>query len=244
MHHASTMIDDPTLPEGGDGRFRELLDRRDRIQAWLARLDTETGVSADVAERVRADYLRQLQEITHRLADHLDELRARSAELDASVAQAEADSREVSLALEEAGLRYRIGEVEERAWDERRAELEPAVATAAARLQELRAEAEDLANVLAAIAEGLDGTETPPPLPVLQELDPAPDSVTDSVESAREEASPPDAAADGDDGRDPALHNEEDTEATRPAPGVKCVECGYTNDFGAAYCGVCGVTLS
>ena len=31
---------------------------------------------------------------------------------------------------------------------------------------------------------------------------------------------------------------------TRPVPGAKCPECGYTNDPTAWYCGVCGVDLS
>ena len=37
---------------------------------------------------------------------------------------------------------------------------------------------------------------------------------------------------------------EEEAEVdTRPAKGMKCLECGYTNDATAWYCGVCGVEL-
>lgn len=35
----------------------------------------------------------------------------------------------------------------------------------------------------------------------------------------------------------------EDEGKTRPQPGLKCPECGYSNDPAAWYCGVCGVDL-
>lgn len=44
----------------------------------------------------------------------------------------------------------------------------------------------------------------------------------------------------------PAAESEEDpeqVEATRPQPGLKCPDCGYSNDPAAWYCGVCGVDL-
>ena len=37
---------------------------------------------------------------------------------------------------------------------------------------------------------------------------------------------------------------EEPTADTRPRAGVKCPECGYSNDAGAWFCGVCGVDLA
>ena len=38
--------------------------------------------------------------------------------------------------------------------------------------------------------------------------------------------------------------SEEEADAeTRPQPGLKCPECGYSNDPAAWYCGVCGVDL-
>jgi hypothetical protein len=36
---------------------------------------------------------------------------------------------------------------------------------------------------------------------------------------------------------------EEEPQATRPQPGLKCPDCGYSNDPAAWYCGVCGVDL-
>ena len=37
---------------------------------------------------------------------------------------------------------------------------------------------------------------------------------------------------------------DKDKPDTRPTVGTKCVECGYTNDSTAWYCGVCGVSLA
>jgi hypothetical protein len=36
----------------------------------------------------------------------------------------------------------------------------------------------------------------------------------------------------------------EESAPSAPAKGVKCLECGYTNDANAWYCGVCGVDLA
>lgn len=235
------MIDQPAL-DGGDGRrFTDLLERRDRLQGWLARLDAETDVSPNVAERVRADYLHQLRTIMGELADHHEELRERKAQLDAAVAAAEAAGAEAREALEEAELRFRIGELDADVREARRGQLDPAAEAAAQRLEDLRREAEGLGAVIEEIVRGLriDDAEG---LPVLEDPAHAPESVSDSVEIAREEASHPAPAADGDDGGAPS--DQDEAEITRPAPGVKCVECGYTNDFGALYCGVCGVELS
>ena len=37
--------------------------------------------------------------------------------------------------------------------------------------------------------------------------------------------------------------DDEPSEETRPQPGLKCPDCGYSNDPAAWYCGVCGVDL-
>lgn len=236
------MIDDRTLPEGGDGgRFRDLLARRDRLRGWLARLADEPDASPTVAERVRADYRDQLDGVMRQLAEHQDELRERRAHLDSSIAGAASVSSEAREALEEAELRFRIGELDAADWDARRAELEPEATGAAGRLEELRAEANDLDLVMDEIGRWL-GSDYDETLPVLGEPGGPPDAISDSVELGRDEASPPAAAADGDDGGVSPF--EEGAALSRPAPGVKCVECGYTNDYGALYCGVCGVELS
>jgi hypothetical protein len=43
---------------------------------------------------------------------------------------------------------------------------------------------------------------------------------------------------------DPAFTLTEAELDTRPKPGVKCPDCGYTNDPQAWYCGVCGADLN
>ena len=41
----------------------------------------------------------------------------------------------------------------------------------------------------------------------------------------------------------PTAEEDEEDAATRPQPGLKCPDCGYSNDPAAWYCGVCGVDL-
>src|SRR5690606_18321695 len=41
----------------------------------------------------------------------------------------------------------------------------------------------------------------------------------------------------------PPLRWDDEAPSTPPPPGVKCPECGYTNDVSAWYCGVCGADL-
>jgi hypothetical protein len=41
----------------------------------------------------------------------------------------------------------------------------------------------------------------------------------------------------------PTAEEDEEDADTRPQPGLKCPDCGYSNDPAAWYCGVCGVDL-
>ncbi|MEX2570914.1 MAG: hypothetical protein WD737_06385 [Gemmatimonadota bacterium] len=53
------------------------------------------------------------------------------------------------------------------------------------------------------------------------------------------------ADADDDEGDSPAAvaGDDEPDENTAPKPGLKCAECGYTNDLSAWFCGVCGADI-
>lgn len=269
MHQIIRMMDhhhDHTEDAAPSSSFRELMERRDRLTGWLSRLDEETGANPAVVRRVRDDYAAQLDAIMGELAGHYDTLCAQRSELDDEVERVRSESGAARDALEEAELRHRIGEYAEEEWESRRGELQPPVDAAAAELDELLRRTEELDQVIAELREGL-GSERTEPLPQLQaeplydshearepdeaqeaddgqEADDARhaaavvDSVEETLEHGREESSPPAAAADGDDGI------AEENGATRPSPGVKCAECGYTNDYGALFCGVCGVDLA
>jgi hypothetical protein len=96
-----------------------------------------------------------------------------------------------------------------------------------AEAEERRAVEEDLIQItnFAAAAEALADEVDPAPADddyaFLEELDRAIAATAPTGESA-----------------------EEDTDGkTRPQPGLKCPDCGYSNDPAAWYCGVCGVDL-
>jgi hypothetical protein len=102
------------------------------------------------------------------------------------------------------------------------------VSAYSAETEERRAVEEDLIEItnFAAAAEALADEVDPAPADddyaFLEELDRAIAATAPTGESDEEEA----------DGN------------TRPQPGLKCPECGYSNDPAAWYCGVCGVDLA
>lgn len=234
--------------------IRTLLERRAQVQQWLQRLD-DIGVEAEsrVVRRVRADYEQRLDEVLRELGDHQETLQSDVAELRERLRLSGERHEEAVDALDEARLRNRIGEIGAEEWEERRPELEQAVAESEAardeaslelaRREELLAEIQD-----AAAHEATAGVRAAEPWLELPTLD-QPDDTN--------EAAPADAPLL--DGGEPqgggfledldraigagAADGEEEID-TRPPPGVKCPDCGYTNDANAWYCGVCGVDLA
>jgi hypothetical protein len=240
----------------------ELLERRATIERWLARLDDYgTEVSARVTERVRGDYEARLREVLEQLGSRQEAVRA---ELDArlrELARAEDEHAAARESLEENLLRQRIGEISPDEWSERRPELENAVAEALERLEGLRAETARLERVLADIVAPVPdhGAARPvagaPPLPEsapipIAEIALEPDFILEA------DTIPEPGVAPGNDlfleeldraiasPSRPGMPSPLDVAETAPRHGTKCPECGYTNDVGAWYCGVCGVDLT
>lgn len=251
-----SIMTDPQSDAPEQVEVAALLERRATIERWLARLDDYgTEVSARVTERVRGDYEARLREIGEQLSSREDAVRA---ELEARIQELtraedeHAGAREV---LEETLLRQRIGELSPGEWDERRPLLETAVASALERLESLRAETARLETVLAEIVSPpvAFGTDEDDDIPLIDEFDGIP--VVDL--DAEPEPDPATPAP----GNDLAFLEEldraiayptlggagvppSDAGSTAPRRGAKCPECGYTNDVGAWYCGVCGVDLA
>ena len=291
----------------------QLIDRRNQVQSWLARLDEMTPDAAThVATRVRADYENRLDSVLAELGTHLDGIRADVDRLRTRLDEAGLRYETAVDSLEETRLRYRIGELDERIWEERRVALEAEVATVAAARDEVAAELHRMEDIVsqiegserparpyvapapppppvafvlpppppppapsAAVVEEeqlvepfsppaeesfggplpdyLEEAPAPPPLPFLGgrdfpwELPP----VTPKLEPRAETGPPPaDFLAEldralNDDSTDEAGYTLTEAELdTRPKAGVKCPDCGYTNDPQAWYCGVCGADLS
>jgi hypothetical protein len=242
-------INDSISGGGSPVSLAELLDRRARLLGWLANLDQAPHSNPRAVERIRRDYTERLEATLKELAGCLETLRDQKGRLAAALEEAEEAHRQARDELDEAELRHEIGELQPSEWEARRAALVRAVDTAAATREAVRRDAAELEDVLADLQKGLDvaPTERRPPAvpPVGSGAAPPVGIVGEWVEAGREDSSPPAPAPDGDDGsaHEFGVAEEEDLAATRPGPGVKCVDCGYTNDFDARYCGVCGVDL-
>jgi hypothetical protein len=308
--------------EGADiAAVGQLLDRRNQVQGWLARLDELTDDIADhVASRVRADYADRLESVVTELGTHLDGIRADVDDLRTRLDDAGRRYESAVDSLEESRLRYRIGELQERDWEERRVSLEGDVASMASARDAVAGELHRMEDLVAQIEGGAppapsrppapEPAAPPPPPPAEPYVYPISEPVVNMVSEREEEflaepfsppaeepvaeplpefveAPPPPTPLPFLGGRDfpweipapPAPRepepvadvappadflaeldralNEDSSEEegytlteaelegdSRPKPGVKCPDCGYTNDPQAWYCGVCGADLN
>ena len=258
---------DPTpLPTEVD----DLLGQQAQLQGGLQSLQEQSaGVPERVTARVRGDYEARLREVVDRLAGHQDAIRADLDRLRAEHQTALAQYEDAGDRLEEYRLRHRIGELDDAEWGARRADLEQEVeqagsATAAADAEVQRLEAllrqfqpeaaepapaepeETFADPMPTEAEPVaaPAEESRPDLPFEWEVDssslPPEDDLDFLTGLDRAISTPAGSEAGSTVGADSG-----ETEAeTRPRPGAKCPECGYTNDSTAWYCGVCGVDLA
>lgn len=236
------MDDDRTKTESA--RISELLDTRDRIQGWIDRLDETTAdASPRVMDRVRGDYDHRLRTLMAELAGHAEALRARHQAALSQLSEAEAVLERAREDREEVALRYRIGEFDEEEWSARRAELDGAVDEAVETREAARARAAELEEIL----QQLESPVSRPPQATTT-------AATASADPEFEDDVTQEAPADGSDflaqldraiesaGADEEEGNDDLDAPSRP--GLKCPECGYTNDAEAWYCGVCGVDLA
>lgn len=126
-----------------------LLERRTTLRGWLAAVeDRREEVRQDVFRRVRDDYRERLEGVEANLATHRSDLAASLDDREAVVAELE-EEREVRAAdLEEVELRHAVGEYDEDAWRERKAEHEDVLSELEGRLESERAATEQLREVL------------------------------------------------------------------------------------------------
>lgn len=126
-----------------------LLERRTTLRGWLAAVeDRREEVREDVFRRVRDDYRERLEGVEASLATHRSDLAASLDDREAVLAELE-EEREVRAAdLEEVELRHAVGEYDEDAWRERKAEHEDVLSELEGRLETERAATEQLREVL------------------------------------------------------------------------------------------------
>jgi hypothetical protein len=252
---------DPTMIDPGSQEVAELLERRDQIQGWLRRLeDHGATVSQRVRDRVRSDYEQRLRDTLVALSAHREALHQELAAATDAMAAARATHARAADQLEEETLRKEIGELSAKEWQIRQTRLDEEVRAAARE----ETDARDRVAQLRELLEQLDGPEPQPPAgetPASESVGggqtrggdahPAPGPLP--AEAAAAGAGDAFLAeidraltADADDHQplappDPDRENGEDT---APKPGIKCAECGYTNDLSAWFCGVCGADVA
>lgn len=233
------------LPDVG-----ELLLRRSMIQQWLGRLDEQRGtVNPRILERVRLDYESRLQQTLAALAEHHDTLERDLESAIAQLARAEDLHLEAMDRFEEGRLRSLIGELDESAWAAERPGLEAEVEAAREAEVQTRGEADRLRDLLDQLREQEQEEQAraapgDPREEVGQVPDEAAASRTDQDAGFITDAD----STLSDPTYDPELRithptDEGTLEDTAPRPGLKCGECGYTNDLSAWFCGVCGADV-
>ncbi len=132
-----------------------LLDERSQVQGWLERLsELKDEATPEVYARVESDYQGRLEEVSGRLSSHRADLEG---SLDAQrdrVAGLQEDRDERAAELEEAKLRFSVGEYDDEEWERRREAAQGAIEELDGRLEEARAALEELEGVLAALPGG------------------------------------------------------------------------------------------
>lgn len=138
---------------------RQLLEKRSTYREWLSRLDEVGGkYRSEVAERVRVDYEARLDGVGEELAEHRHDLAAslerRRARLDELTEAFERHSAE----LEEAELRFQVGEFDDATWEETREKLAESIEGIEGELDEARSAVGELERVLGELGGG-NGSE-------------------------------------------------------------------------------------
>lgn len=183
------------------GAVGSLLEQRAQLQGWLARLDElSADVPNRVAERVRGDYTERLRGVTDGLAGHREVITREMDSFRGQLADAEARYAASADALEEARLRYQIGELDWDTWATRRPELEAAVdeadgATGVARqnVDRLRELLDEIEGARAAAVPAKSAATPAPPAPARSPA-PEPPKAETVKKAPKAEAVKPEAA--------------------------------------------------
>jgi hypothetical protein len=180
---------------------RQLLEQRSTYREWLSRLDEVGGkYRSEVAERVRLDYEARREGVGAELAEHRHELvsslERRRARLDELSDAFDRHSAE----LEEAELRFQVGEFDDAKWEETRETLAESIEQIEGELGDARSAVDELERVLGELGSG-NGAEA-------------------SRESSRASTPAPEAAgaAEAAEGADPPEAEAAEPPRARPSP--------------------------
>lgn len=137
------------------GEVLELLEERSRIQGWLDRLaELRAETTPAVHEKVKGDYEQRLQSVNGRLAEHRSDLETSAARHRSRVEKLQEEHDAAATRLEEAELRYRVGEYAEDDWERHREEGEAKARDLEAQLDREREALATLERVLGELVTG------------------------------------------------------------------------------------------
>jgi hypothetical protein len=132
-----------------------LIEERQTVENWVAKLaDHQADTTPAVFAKVLDDYQSRLAELNTGLAEHHTELQASLDEHGGLVEKLQAEREERAEALEEAKLRFAVGEFDQPLWDIRRQEGETELADLDERLTEEKSTVEELETVLSRMTGG------------------------------------------------------------------------------------------
>jgi len=177
-----------------------LLDERRQYQEWLDKLAVPgaAGAPSPVVERVRADYLSRLDNVTRQLARHEGELQTALGEAERRRDLAAGQRTARQDALTEAVLRHEVGEFGDEKFAALRAEHAAFLAQLAEEIESADRDIARLEEVLGLIASVLPESAPPPPsVPAAPAVPatPAAPAVSPAAPAAPVAAAPPAAAA-------------------------------------------------
>lgn len=161
----------------GTAEIESLLEDRQRLQDWLAKLD-EADAPVAVRQRVRADYEGRLAEVVVRLRGFSETLTGSLAEHQARLDTLFSLKAEAEEELAEASLRHTVGEYSEEDWSEFSTESQ-------AKLEGLEGEIAENADEIARLEEVLAQIAPPEPEPEAAP-EPAPAAPGPAVEPVAE----------------------------------------------------------
>lgn len=178
----------------------DLIRQREQLTGWIARLDEVGGqASTRAAERIRADYAERLRRVNESLSAHRGEIEADLQRFRGALEQAEAHRLAAADEMDEVSLRHLIGELDEKAWNAARPDLEARVREAEDAVEQARAEVERLETLAADIASAESAAfalaQAPAPAAEPEPVEAEPQPIEAEQEPAAAEAEPEPAAA-------------------------------------------------
>lgn len=167
----------------------QLLQDREKFDAWLAKLESEKDASSSSAyEKVRGDYQRRLEEVLDKLRAHSESIQSKLQGLGTKVGELDSERSGRSEKLDEARLRRSVGEYgDDKEWKAMESGLLGSLKETEGDLETVRVEINRLEEIVAQVkgaqtkpAPEPEPEPPPPPEPEpkpIQEPQPAPEPV-------------------------------------------------------------------